>query len=252
MVIFNSYVKLPEGTLPDSWMFMIVHAFHWKSPQQTLQMLQSQQDPWQGQGSWPFFSQVTSAHLTPPQLEPLAQPQIQLPAEPAELDGFEESPRTSTKLLYLHVSPSYDHIMYYILCTIIYVCVNVWVTGCSLSISERSLLLYSELWSIMIYYDLFIPVNMHNSLQVCLISFKLPWHGRDAMRLGSLRSLRRLRRLLPLLLGHQAGQRLAACGLWRIISAIESLQSFHNVIFINIPYHSNIIEYSIFNGIIWN
>ena len=139
-----------------------------------------------------------------------------------------------------------------ILCTIIYVCVNVWVTGCSLSISERSLLLYSELWSIMIYYDLFIPVNMHNSLQVCLISFKLPWHGRDAMRLGSLRSLRRLRRLLPLLLGHQAGQRLAACGLWRIISAIESLQSFHNVIFINIPYHSNIIEYSIFNGIIWN
>ena len=142
------------------------------------------------------------------------------------------------------------YIMYYYLCVCVWMCGSLDVL--SLSISERSLLLYSELWSIMIYYDLFIPVNMHNSLQVCLISFKLPWHGRDAMRLGSLRSLRRLRRLLPLLLGHQAGQRLAACGLWRIISAIESLQSFHNIIFINIPYHSNIIEYSIFNGIIWN
>ena len=91
-------------------------------------------------GRW---SQVTSAHLTPPQLEPLAQPQIQLPAE---LDGFEESPRTSTKLLYLHVSPSYVLYMYYYLC--VCECVGHWMFSLYFLGLFFSILNYDLLWSI--------------------------------------------------------------------------------------------------------
>ena len=144
-----------------------------------------------------------------------------------------------------------------ILCTIYYVLLSmcVWMCG-SLDVLSLflkglffSILNYDLLWSIMIYLFQWICTTLSKS-----VWFPSNSHGMAEMPCAWEVSevLRRLRRLLPLLLGHQAGQRLAACGLWRIISAIESLQSFHNVIFINIPYHSNIIEYSIFNGIIWN
>ena len=64
--------------------------------------------------------------------------------------------------------------VYYYLC--VCECVGHWM------FSLYFLGLFLSILKIMIYYDLFIPVNMHNSLQVCLISFKLQWHGRDAWR----------------------------------------------------------------------
>ena len=55
-----------------------------------------------------------------------------------------------------------------ILCTIIYVCVNVWVTGCSLSLFLKglffSILNYDLLWSIMIYLFQWICTTLSKSV----------------------------------------------------------------------------------------